>query len=676
MAKSAAVVVTATFIPSAIAVQVPAEPSPGEPKGILLSDTGISKVRTGKAVVRVALPKVETAPQSLRLSLDGFRVEGDPRLAPEALDRVLAPWKGRELSLSEYEQAIHDLADYLRQHGHPNAQVRMSRAVVGQGQIMIAIEGLSSEKPVLAESVVKPTVDVKSFKVTGVTVASEEEIQNVLAGFKDKPLTVGEIESAAQRVANHLRGKGYPLVQAYLPPQRVDGGEIEIAVQEGRLDGLSGKDGVTVSGTGERVNSEIIEKLVSKGTQPGAPLRMADLERGVLLAGDLAGIKSVKTQIEPGSQAGTTQVKAVVEEGKVASASLWADNYGNRYTGADRKLGLFTLNSPTGNGEQISLNLINSDHSQSTRLGVQVPVGDDGWKVGLAYTDMKSSFSNEMRTIDLNSSGSVASWMASYPLIRSALQNVNLGGALDGKRFTTDLTWGRENDRKLDVATLFANGDFIDSVGGQNRWSATISQGKTNLSAHALYEQNDALGAKTAGHFGKFNFQLSRLDTIGTSNWTWLAGLAGQVAGKNLDSVEKFQLGGPGGVRAYPVSEGIGDSGVLFNAELRYRLPQQSFGDTHLFGFYDAGRVRQLTNTYDVWNKDLGAWQPALGDKPNEYALQGAGVGASMNFSDSGSVKVMWAKKIGSNPNQTSTGTDSDGSNNSSRIWIIGNIVF
>jgi hemolysin activation/secretion protein len=671
MAKTAAVLVTASFIPSAIAVQVPSGTPVSEPKGIFVTDTGISRVKTGKAVIRAAMPKVETDRQSLRLSLDGFRVEGDPRLAPEALDGVLAPWRGRELTFGEYESAIHALAGYLREHGHPDAQVRMSRAIVGQGQIMIAIEGLSADQPVVAAAEVKPTVDVKEFKVSGVTVASDEEMQSVLADLKGKPLTAGEMELAAQRVANHLRGKGYPLVQAYLPPQRVDGGQLEIAVQEGRLDGLSGRDGVTVAGGGDRVKSEIIEEMVSKGTKPGAPLRMADLERGVLLASDLAGVKSVKTEIVPGSQPGTTQVKAIVEEGNVASASLWADNYGNRYTGSDRKLGLFTLNSPTGHGEQISLNLVNSDSSQSTRLGVQVPVGDDGWKVGAAYTDMKSSFSNDMKTIDLNSSGNVASLNTSYPLVRSALQNIYVGGGFDSKRFVTDLTWGRENDRKLDVANVTANGDFIDAVGGQNRWSTSISHGKTDLSAHALYEQSDALGPKTAGHFGKLNYQISRLDTIGTSNWTWLAGLAGQFASKNLDSAEKFQLGGPGGVRAYPVSEGIGDSGWLFNAELRYRLPQQTFGDAQLFGFYDAGAITQYTNTYNLSNGT-----PALGTKPNSYSLQGAGVGASVNVSDTGSVKVMWAKKMGTNPNQTSTGTDSDGTNNSSRIWIIGNIVF
>ncbi|MBC7488945.1 MAG: hypothetical protein H7240_01870, partial [Glaciimonas sp.] len=431
----------------------------------LLVDTGISKVRSGKAIIRAAMPALTTDRESLRLSLDGFRVEGDPRLVPEALDDILAPWRGKTLSFSEYEQAIHAVAAYLRVNGHPNAQVRMSRALVGGGAVMIAIDGLSENSPLIAAAEVTPKVDVKRFKFSGLSLVPESELQTVLSELSGKPLTAAEMEDAAKKVADYLRAKGYPLVQAYLPPQRVDTGEIEIKVQEGRLDGTLGRDGLTVSSAGIRVKTEIIEEFLMRGAKPGEALRVVDLERAVLLASDLPGIKTITTQIEPGSQPGTTQIKATVEETKVFAVNIMTDNYGSRYTGQARVLGQAQLNSPFGYGEQLSLNAVKSSLMSSSRLGVQAPVGSSGLKVGAAYSPLRANFGLDMAILDLNSKADIGTVFVSYPLIRSAENNVNVGLNYDNKHFITDLTWGRENDRRVNLATLGASGDFIDKLG-------------------------------------------------------------------------------------------------------------------------------------------------------------------------------------------------------------------
>jgi hemolysin activation/secretion protein len=46
-----------------------------------------------------------------------------------------------------------------------------------------------------------------------------------------------------------------------------------------------------------------------------------------------------------------------------------------------------------------------------------------------------------------------------------------------------------------------------------------------------------------------------------------------QLASKNMASAEKMALDVPTGTRAYPVGEGIGDTGQLLNIEYRYQLP-------------------------------------------------------------------------------------------------------
>ena len=62
---------------------------------------------------------------------------------------------------------------------------------------------------------------------------------------------------------------------------------------------------------------------------------------------------------------------------------------------------------------------------------------------------------------------------------------------------------------------------------------------------------NDAVTGRTAGHFGKWNLDLTRLQHIDDRLALYLS-YSRQWAEKNLDSSEKFSLGGPSGVRAIP----------------------------------------------------------------------------------------------------------------------------
>ena len=63
--------------------------------------------------------------------------------------------------------------------------------------------------------------------------------------------------------------------------------------------------------------------------------------------------------------------------------------------------------------------------------------------------------------------------------------------------------------------------------------------------------------------------------------------MAVQGASKNLDSSEKFVLGGISGIRAYPQGDAAGDQGWLANLELRYAFVPGRQGSL----FYDAGGV-------------------------------------------------------------------------------------
>jgi hemolysin activation/secretion protein len=141
-----------------------------------------------------------------------------------------------------------------------------------------------------------------------------------------------------------------------------------------------------------------------------------------------------------------------------------------------------------------------------------------------------------------------------------------------------------------------------------------------------------------------------------SSKTDFFVGFSGQLADKNLDNSEKFQLGGAMGIRAYPTGEGSGSDGRMLNFELRHRL---DIGVT-LTGFYDWGHVDELHNPNEN--------NPTL---INSYDLKGFGLSAGYNFSNGVSVKATWATREGSNPNpKIPSGFDQDGSRDRNRFWL------
>ncbi|WP_341970028.1 ShlB/FhaC/HecB family hemolysin secretion/activation protein [Roseateles sp. PN1] len=631
-----------------------------------------------KTVIRANQPRVQTGLSGLRMSLGELRFEGDSGVSSTELNKVLAPWAGRELSFSEYETAVHAVAKYLRENGHPQAEVRVSTAQVQGGQVAIAIQGLSpvasptrlaqvAAVPELPPQQAEPRVFVKTFKVDGVVQVAAAEIQAKLEPFAERALTLQQLDQATAAVAGLLQEKGYGLAQAYLPPQRIDSGEVTIAVQQGVVDATPGQRGLKIEGAGERVQAKVIEEVLAPAVRPGEPLNTLELDRALRLAAEVPGIKSARAALSPGEQPGSTQAVATVEEARLVSGSVWADNHGSPYVGTGRSNALVNLNSPAGLGEQYSLNLSHSSGMDSVKLASQMLAGPQGGKLGASWSNMRMTLGQDVTALDLNSRSTIFSLFGSLPMERSVRRNSTLLANLDFKRLDNSVVGTLRQTRSLDVGSLTWMGDALDASGAQWAWNGTASLGRLSAPEGSDLAAMDRQTARTIGSFGKLNAGFSRLARVAADPaWSFYASLSAQLASRNLDGAEKFQLGGPTGVRAYPVGEGLGDDGWLGTAELRYSfvLPQ---GQMQLFAFYDAGGLRQY--------KEL--WQNALpAGRPNYFTLQGAGLGAQVSYLDQGSVRLVYANKLGSNPNPTAANTDSDGQSKNSRIWVIGNIAF
>jgi len=188
----------------------------------------------------------------------------------------------------------------------------------------------------------------------------------------------------------------------------------------------------------------------------------------------------------------------------------------------------------------------------------------------------------------------------------------------------------------------------------------TLSSGVLNLKG-SRNEDTQAKDANPAGYFHKLRMSLSQEQSL-LSDLSVYGAFSGQWTGKNLDSSEKFSLGGASGVRAYGSGEASGSLGRMLNLELRWRV---SPGLT-LTHFYDVGRVR--TN---VRNAYPGA--PEI----NVYGLRGRGMSMNWQAFDAVSLRVVWARRQGVNPKPNDvTGKDQDGTLVKNRVWLSANAAF
>lgn len=499
------------------------------------------------------------------------------------------------------------------------------------------------------------TVTVTAFRFTGNTLIGNEQLTAAVAAFRGRPLDFAQLQDAAVAVAAAYRKAGW-IVRAYLPHQEIKDGVVTIQIVEAVFGGtrFEGKPA-------RRIAPERIQAIVQRAQPKGALLNARALDRALLLAGDMPGVMT-SGSLAAGAQDNETDLVLTIEDGPLVSGALGVDNTGSRSTGSVRLTGDFYLNSALHQGEQLAVNLIHSEGSDYARLDATVPVGSDGLRVGAntSYLTYKL-VGADTAALHAKGNSSTAGLAGSYPLVRARLENLNLSLNYDVKRFDNEAVAATVSHYKIDALSATLYGNLLDQLGGGGSNSASLAlvRGKLDL-AGSPNQAGDAVTTRSAGDFSKLRYAASRLQVL-NDGIALYAAVSGQAANKNLDSAEKFFLGGAYGVRAYPASEGGGSTGQLATVELRALLPQQ----LALTGFYDWGHV--------TVNRDNGFVGAAT---LNGYSLRGAGASLAWLAGRGLSLKATWARRIGSNPNPTATGHDQDGSLTHNRFWLQASLPF
>ncbi len=498
-------------------------------------------------------------------------------------------------------------------------------------------------------------VTVQRFEFEGNRLLPQATLEAAVAPWLGRALGFGDLQNAAAAAAQAYRDAGW-IVRSYLPQQEVQDGTVRIHIVEAVLGRVQLQPATEL-----RLDPERARAILLAAQPQGEPLNAGAIDRGLLLLQDTPGLNA-RGHLAAGQAEGETDL--VVQ---LAPRPLWAgevgiDNAGSRSTGALRLSGTAYANSPLGRGDQATATALLAEGLRYLRGGWTLPLGDHGLRGGLNATVMNYEVVNdELSALDLDGRSTTLGASLRYPLVRSTTRNLYASATLDKKDYRNRSAGNATSDYQVRVAAFTLSGSQFDEWqgGGLTQAALGLSLGKVDLGG-SPNQAADAAAARTHGNYSRINLMLGRQQSL-RADLSLAAEFSAQFANRNLDSSERFYLGGAQGVRAYPSSEAGGSEGMLLNVELRWRWRD----DLTFTAFHDWGRVKV---------NDDNNFPGAAVD--NSLSLRGLGLSAAWATPIGANLKLTWAHRLGRNPNPTAAGKDQDGSLVKNRFWLMAGYPF
>ncbi len=498
----------------------------------------------------------------------------------------------------------------------------------------------------------QPTASGSSFQLQRIEFDGNEslpdsKLQSMAESLVGREVTLSEVEGLLQAISKAYQEDGY-LARVYLPEQKIENGVVRVAIVEARLGEVryGGSQSLT------RAKPETLVSYLKVGQTGGEKVKLGALNRAGILLNERPGISS-QILLTAGDRVGFTDVVVVANELEPFAGSVSIDNHGSRTTGDLRVLAVGQSQNYFGMSELFQGIVLLSEGNEYGALNARMPVGSRGLTLGLGASVLEYDLIGDFEPLEANGEAFTMDLNARYPLIRSSERRVDVRARI-GKRDYTNRQLGTVvSDKVINVLNLSASARLADAWfgGGQVYFSGDLVVGDLDLSGNPIYESLDALSSRTEGSYRKVDLNIGRIQRVSERSLLQLD-VDAQWASKNLDSSESLVLGGPNGVRAYPVLEGSGDSGWIASLDYKYRIRD---GVT-VSGFYDHGKVTKKST---------------LQQSQRSYSLHGVGMSLNWKASRSIDLSAIIAHRFGDNPfSNRITGLDSDGSKHSWRFWI------
>ncbi|ECG8596858.1 ShlB/FhaC/HecB family hemolysin secretion/activation protein [Salmonella enterica subsp. salamae] len=491
----------------------------------------------------------------------------------------------------------------------------------------------------------KKIVFTGDISVPGIRLLSEARLLQIVRPWVDRPLSFQDIQTMAGAVTQYYRQQGVILARAIIPPQTVKDGVLTVRILTGRYDKSDIHNATTL-------RTPVVQRIVSATTPEGDVVRQAQLERVALLLNEIPGVEA-SVALKAGTAAGTSAPDINVKPGKRAGGYVGLDNQGDPATGRSRVMVGGYVNNLTGLGDQLRVDILDAWEKSDLfngSLDYSLPVGGYGTRVGAGYSHLNYHYNFEQQGFN----GYSDNWLlyVTQPWVRTARARVDV--RLDGgQQFLTDKypsrlfgeAMGSEGRKQVSLGGLDVNGSVASTPGGLSGFDLRATVGNVDYRNDVARLMGFSEEAGTAGEFARLNYQVNHDQQL-SGPFSLYASLNGQMANHNLDTSQKFLLGGPSAVRAYDIGDGSVDNGNVLTAELRshWAVPVQRWLGVNpgltVAAFYDQGWGQQYGDNRN---------QATTGDLTdhNRVSLAGAGLYATVSDAGNYALTMTWARRTG-----------------------------
>lgn len=424
---------------------------------------------------------------------------------------------------------------------------------------------------------------ISSIMISGNEALPLSAFVDLIEQYTTQPLSNADLARLADDIAQRARSEGYVFATAQIPAQSLAFGNLRVELDEGKV------DEIRLEGADDRAIYRQLAPLMS-----GRPVTRGELERRILLADDISGVRILDSRFEKEGDAGILIVRTRRSN---ASAYVQFRNNGSEPVGPVRARIRADFNGILASADEIDLTVettpFQPNELQFARGSYKIVVDASGLELGahLSYSATEPGAFLADREIDgqfWNAGVNV-----SYPLLRRRDMSVWVIGEFE----VTDLRQDRAGERvRHDRVPAMRAGIYSRGrvAGGNYRGRVMVSRGLDIFSATQLgdiFASRSDASASFTSLYGWLAW-----DRQVAQNVSVAIGARGQLSADPLLTTEDLGLGGTSFLRGYNFSERSGDQGIMGFGELRYNLRGQGFWlpRAQVYAFADGGVVSNL----------------------------------------------------------------------------------
>lgn len=435
---------------------------------------------------------------------------------------------------------------------------------------------------------------IQRIEFVGAESLSRSVKQNLIHPYLSHCLTLPDINGLVRKVSNAYIERGYVTSRAGLKTQDLSAGTLIITVNEGKIESISLDDK-----TPRSLNMAFPGMI-------GKVLNLRDIEQGMERLNRLPS-QQVTIDIQPGKQPGYSAVSLKRTSARLPiSASLGADNSGQKNTGTGQINASMNLDNPLHLADQWSLSASHNNdfrHSHQNRTlsaNVMVPYGYWLFSYQYMWNDSFQNIPADLQAYRYEGDSQTQRLAINRVLYRDGEQKLALDLGLT-RRQTTNLLAGEKlsiSSPSLSTISLGVNYSAV-LAGSYITFNPVISHG---LPVFGATKDDPYFPDMPRSQFRKFSLSASYFMPV-TDSLYYLSSIYAQTTPDNLYASERLSLGGQYSVRGFKEQSLTGNRGGYWRNELNWRISALPIlGELALTGALDTGWLRGKTGQIEGGN--------------------------------------------------------------------------